>query len=202
MSKVKAVVGALRKGVSRQKVSNVVAVKVDSAFIKSKVARKHFTPKLSVAPGKKPVVTIQSSADPLIKSIFGGGKHSKTYNTAIEKMDLVREGVNKTELQYLKERIGLDYDDLAAILPATRATLISKKGTQKFNPSISEAIVSVADIYSYGYEVFEDEVRFNEWMFRPLQALNGEIPFSLLDNQFGREEVRNLIGRIEYGVYS
>lgn len=117
-------------------------------------------------------------------------------------MDLAREGVVKSQLVNLKERAGLDYDDLADVLPATRATLLAKKGKEKFSPVVSEAIVSLADIYTYGYRVFGDEQLFNDWIREPLPALGGATPFSLLDNQFGREEVRDLIGRIAYGVYS
>lgn len=122
--------------------------------------------------------------------------------TALEKMDLVRSGVTKKELERLKEKTGLDYDALAQALSVTRATLINKKNDEKFNAPLSERIVGLADIYSYGYEVFEDTRLFNQWMFRPNQALGGQPPYQLIDNQFGREEVRNIIGRIDYGVYS
>lgn len=180
----------------------VVAKKHQKAAISPKNS-----PVAAVKPGfsagrKKTVATIQTPEERLLEAIFSGGSHSGMLRTAMEKMELVREGVSKRELENLKERTGLDYDDLAVVLPATRATLISRKGNEKFNASVSDAIVSLADIYSHGYEVFGDKERFNDWMFRPLQALNGETPFSLLDNQFGREEVRDLIGRIEYGVYS
>jgi putative toxin-antitoxin system antitoxin component (TIGR02293 family) len=122
--------------------------------------------------------------------------------TPLEKMDMVRVGVTKRDLERLKERTELDYDMLAHALSVTRATLINKKGKEKFNSSVSERIVSLADLYSYGYEVFEDEERFNGWMFRPNKALGGKTPYELIDNQYGREEVRNIIGRIEHGVYS
>ena len=122
--------------------------------------------------------------------------------TPIEKMDIVRIGVSKKDLESLKKIAGLGYDKLAKALSVTRATLINKKRKEKFNAALSERIVSLADIYSYGYEVFEDEKRFNQWMFRPNKALAGQAPYDLLDNQFGREEVRNIIGRIEFGVYS
>jgi len=122
--------------------------------------------------------------------------------TALEKMGIVRVGVTKNALEQLKTKTDLDYDKLAKILYVARATLINKKGAEKFSQSLSEKIVGLADIYSYGYEVFEEEDSFNQWMFRPNRALNGETPFDLMDNQFGREEVRALIGRIDYGVYS
>ncbi|GEM_PF-376059 len=122
--------------------------------------------------------------------------------TAIEKMDMVREGVSKKNLESLKRKTNLDYDKLSTLLSTTRATLINKKGTEHFGAALSERIVSIADLYSYGFEVFDDETKFNQWVFRPNQALGGKQPFELLDNQFGREEVKNVIGRIDYGVYS
>ena len=122
--------------------------------------------------------------------------------TAVEKMEMARNGVNKRDLESLKIKTNLDYDKLSILLATTRATLINKKGTENFSATLSERIISIADLYSYGFEVFEDESKFKEWIFRPNLALGGKQPFELLDNQFGREEVKNLIGRIDYGIYS
>lgn len=134
--------------------------------------------------------------------LAGASDKPESHMTAIEKMDMVRTGVSKTDLENLKQKADLDYEELARALSVTRATLINKKGAEKFNVSLSERIIGLADIYSYGYAVFEDEDRFNKWMFKPNQALAGKTPYEFIDNQFGREEVRNIIGRIEYGVYS
>ena len=122
--------------------------------------------------------------------------------TSYQKMQIVRGGITKTYLTKLKEETALDYDALAQALSVTRSTLINKKGDQTFSDSIGERIIAVAELYSFGYEVFEDKDRFNKWMFAPNQALGGVAPFEFMDNQFGREEIRNLIGRIAYGVFS
>lgn len=122
--------------------------------------------------------------------------------TSYQKMRIVRGGVTKTYLTKLKEETALDYDALAQALSVTRSTLINKKGHQKFNDHVSERIIAVAELYSFGYEVFGNKENFNKWMFAPNQALGGLPPFEFIDNQFGREEIRNLIGRIAYGVYS
>lgn len=129
-------------------------------------------------------------------------KKPESRMTSFEKIDIIKEGISKKDLENLKEKTDLDYNQLSKVLSVARATLINKKGAAKFDMVLSERIVGVADLYSYGYEVFEDENRFNEWIFRPNQALGGQSPYELLDNQYGREEVRNLIGRIDYGVYS
>lgn len=122
--------------------------------------------------------------------------------SGFEKMHIVRDGVTKKDLELLKTKADLDYTMLAKALSVTRATLINKKRSERFGAGLSEKIVGMADLYSYGFEVFEDKERFNQWMSKPNKALGGQIPYDLIDNQFGREEVRNLIGRIDYGIYS
>jgi putative toxin-antitoxin system antitoxin component (TIGR02293 family) len=122
--------------------------------------------------------------------------------SAFEKMHIARDGVTKKDLELLKNKADLDYTMLAKALSVTRATLINKKRGERFGAGLSEKIVGMADLYSYGFEVFEDKERFNQWMSKPNKALGGQIPYDLIDNQFGREEVRNLIGRIDYGIYS
>ena len=122
--------------------------------------------------------------------------------SSFEKMHIVRDGVSKKDLELLKSKADLDYTMLAKALSVTRATLINKKRGEKFNSGLSEKILGMADLYSYGFEVFENEDRFNQWMARPNKALGGQVPYDLIDNQFGREEVKNLIGRIDYGIYS
>lgn len=122
--------------------------------------------------------------------------------TAFEKIDIIKAGITKKDLEQFKKTAALDYDQLAKALSVTRATLINKKGRERFGTGLSERIISIADIYAYGYEVFGDEAICNRWMLRPNRALGGLIPFDLLETQYGREEVRTIIGRIDYGVYS
>jgi putative toxin-antitoxin system antitoxin component (TIGR02293 family) len=137
-----------------------------------------------------------------LTDMLQGPKKQEPAITVYEKIDMINQGISKKELEYLKQKSGLDYDQLAEVFSVARATLINKKGSEKFNQSLSEKIVSLADIYSYGYEVFEDEGRFNTWVFRPNQSLGGKTPYAFLNTQYGREEIRNLIGRIDYGVYA
>jgi len=149
---------------------------------------------------------VRNSGDVVIGRaiVMLGDPHSRpeSHMTPLEKMVIAQEGVSKKDLEKLKDKTALDYNKLAQALSVTRATLINKRGKAKFNPTLSERIVGLADIYSYGYEVFENEGHFNRWMFSSNQALGGKVPYEVVNNQFGREEIRNIIGRIDYGVYS
>ena len=151
---------------------------------------------------QEPLLTLSHNINTRLQYISEGVQKVVSQLTSFEKMHVVREGVSKKDLEVLKSKTKMDYTSLAKALSVTRATLINKKRSDRFNVSLSEKIVGLADLYSFGFEVFEEEDLFNQWMQKPNKALGGEVPLDIIDNQFGREEVKNVIGRIAYGVYS
>jgi putative toxin-antitoxin system antitoxin component (TIGR02293 family) len=151
---------------------------------------------------KEPAVAYKSS-NPLKRVEKEKAKVIPVYRwSRFDKIDAIKNGISKEELEALKEQSGLDYETLANILNVTKATLHNKKGKEKFDQYISERIFLLADLYSYGYEAFENKENFNQWMKTGNRSLGGITPLSLLDTLYGLEEVKHLIGRIEYGVFS
>lgn len=122
--------------------------------------------------------------------------------SSYQKIQTIKEGITKIELENLKEQTELDYEVLSKILAVTKATLHNKKGRERFDAFVSERILHLADLYSYGYEVFGSREKFNRWMKSSLPAMGYKTPLSLTDTLYGIEEVRHLIGRIAYGIYS
>jgi putative toxin-antitoxin system antitoxin component (TIGR02293 family) len=122
--------------------------------------------------------------------------------SSYQKIETIKEGISKEELENLKEQTGIDYNMLAKVLAVTKATLHNKKGKSRFDAFVSERILLLADIYSFGYAVFKEREKFNRWMKTPNRALGNIIPLNLTETVYGMEEVKNLIGRIDYGVYS
>lgn len=122
--------------------------------------------------------------------------------TGMEKITRVRQGMTKQDLEAVKESFGLDYETLAKILSVAKATLFNKKNSERFNASLSEKIFALADLYSYGLSVFGEKTLFNTWVEAPNRALGYNKPVEMLDTLIGVGEVKNLIGRIEHGVYS
>jgi putative toxin-antitoxin system antitoxin component (TIGR02293 family) len=122
--------------------------------------------------------------------------------TPMEKMKLSQTGVSKKYLEKLKAKTMLDYQKLADVLSINRATLINKKEDEKFSAAQSERIIGLDALFNQGLEVFKDKDKLNGWLNTPNRALDGKIPYEVMGNQFGREEVLNLLGRIQWGVYS
>jgi putative toxin-antitoxin system antitoxin component (TIGR02293 family) len=147
---------------------------------------------------------------------YAGNKHNKAHNGSSissvqisnlhtiptgEKIEMIRNGVSKNELQEIKDESNLDYDTLSNILSVSRAKLINKKPTEKFDQVTSERIMLLADVIAYGQSVFEDKALFNTWMKKPSVALGGKTPLEMMDTIYGLQEVKKELGRIEYGVY-
>lgn len=151
---------------------------------------------------KDPTVAYQTR-NPMAKVTKQNARVLPLYKwDSFDKISAIREGISKEELENLKNSAELDYDTLAQALNVAKATLHNKKGKSRFDKYISERAFLIADLYSFGYEVFGDRKNFNRWMKRENQALGWITPLSLIDTLYGVEEVKHLIGRIEYGVYS
>ncbi len=119
-----------------------------------------------------------------------------------KKIAVIEGGVTKLEVEDVKNQTGLDYETLAHILSVTKATLHNKKGTDTFNEVVSERLVLLADLYAYGIEVFGEKERFNSWLVSEIRALGFKRPVDRLNTTLGVQEVKQIIGRIAYGVYS
>lgn len=151
---------------------------------------------------KEPSVAYQTR-NPLLKAAKQSAKVLPLYKwDSFDKISAIREGISKEDLENLKTSAELDYDTLAQALNVAKATLHNKKGKSKFDKYISERAFLIADLYSFGYEVFGDREKFNRWMKSEIRALDWATPLSLVDTLYGIGEVKNLIGRIAYGIIS
>lgn len=117
------------------------------------------------------------------------------------KIRLIHLGATKEELDYFKIKSDLDYESLAKMLNVTKATLFNRKENQRFDSSLSERLMALTDLYSYGYNVMESREKFNRWMKTDNVALQGR-PIDFADTLYGISEIKNILGRMEYGVYS
>src|SRR5690606_35263552 len=94
-------------------------------------------------------------------------------------------------------------DDTARMLNISSPTLyrwIKSNRNLKRNHSIW--LLELTDLYLYGSDVFTSKERFVKWLNLPNTALEGLEPRDLLEVPGGISKVKDVIGRIEHGVYS
>jgi putative toxin-antitoxin system antitoxin component (TIGR02293 family) len=117
------------------------------------------------------------------------------------KGDIVLAGITKKELTQLKEIFELDYFTLSCMLAVTERTIHMKKSEENFSQIISDRIMHIAELYSFGYHVFGDRNLFNSWMKRPNRNFLQVAPVDLMHTLIGSKQVENEIFRHQVGLF-
>jgi putative toxin-antitoxin system antitoxin component (TIGR02293 family) len=116
---------------------------------------------------------------------------------------LLQAGLPFRELQDLQASLAIPTEKLAPMLGISKATFHRRKGdTCKLPTSVSDRVVRYARILGQALQVFEDLDAAKKWLNAPQFGLGGVVPLEYAKTEFGAREVENLLGRIEYGVYS
>lgn len=113
-----------------------------------------------------------------------------------------RSGMAHQEVRGLATLLELTIRELAALLSMNERTMARRLMSGSLNKVESERLLLLKALAAHGLRVFEDQGKFNRWLRRPLEVLEGQSPLQLLDTATGFQVVDQILGRIEYGVYS
>ncbi|HEX8311274.1 MAG TPA: antitoxin Xre/MbcA/ParS toxin-binding domain-containing protein [Chthoniobacteraceae bacterium] len=114
----------------------------------------------------------------------------------------LRAGLPVAELLQLQESLGLSMEKLLPMLGMSKATLHRRKASGRLDPLESDRVVRFARLFGRAIEVMEAEDAARHWMGSPQIGLGGAVPLDYARTEVGAREVEDLLGRIDYGVYS
>jgi putative toxin-antitoxin system antitoxin component (TIGR02293 family) len=114
----------------------------------------------------------------------------------------IRKGLSVKTFDRLKKNLGLTDKDLAGILGIPISTLARRKKGKRFPFTESERIFRVARLFDRAIIVFDDEKSARAWLKTPAWALGDISPLEYAGTELGAQEVENLLGRIEDGVFA
>lgn len=140
-------------------------------------------------------------ADPAIPMFGIFGKQTAS-PTSFDLLQLARKGISKKSITQLAKQITLTLEEISAVLHISERTL------QRYTPNTlvktehADRVIELARLYERGISVLGSTEAFNIWMRQPNRALNDEIPLQLLDTSIGFELVLQVLGRLDYGVFS
>lgn len=106
------------------------------------------------------------------------------------------------ELEELRGHLDLPLDKLARLLGISKATLHRRKQVGKLAATESDRIVRYARLLGAANAVMESLESGRLWLKSPQVGLGGAVPLEYAATEVGAREVEDLLGRIEYGVYS
>jgi len=123
--------------------------------------------------------------------------------TAIRRqIEQIRAGLSFRAVQNLQKALDLPMERIASVLGMSRATLHRRKLQGKIDREESEKLVRYRSLLKKAEEVFGDAENAREWLTHPQRGLGNAVPLEFAKSELGAREVENLLGRIEYGVYS
>jgi putative toxin-antitoxin system antitoxin component (TIGR02293 family) len=114
----------------------------------------------------------------------------------------IQEGLPFSDLRVLQDSIDMPFEQLAAKLAISRSTLQRRKTAGRLSPDESDKVMRFSQLLEHATKVFGNVEKARAWLKHPQRGLGGAVPLDYAETEIGAREVDNLLGRIDYGVYS
>ncbi len=116
-------------------------------------------------------------------------------------IDALKQGIPADSFEKLRVRLNVSDNLLSRIVQIPKRTLTRRRQDGRLRTDESERVLRVATVYDKALDVFEDEEAVESWLKKPARGLGYKIPLEYADTELGAQEVINLLGRIEHGVF-
>ncbi|RSK25179.1 type II RES/Xre toxin-antitoxin system antitoxin [Hymenobacter metallilatus] len=113
------------------------------------------------------------------------------------------EGLSVRAIRVLQQHLGFSNKEMSVVLGVSESTLARREQSRKpLTLDEGEKAIQLSAVLAKGMEVFEDEEDLHFWLNSPVPALGGRKPKHLLHSVIGRNQVQDVLGRIEHGHFS
>ncbi len=138
----------------------------------------------------------------LVQALGGKGVLRERQATFAAVIDKARAGFPYATLEAIATRFEIPQETLVHILHLPARTLARRKKSGRLSADESDRLLRLARVVARAEEVFGSQERAGGWLRGPVRALGGVRPLDLLDTDLGAQQVDQVLGRIEHGVYS
>ena len=139
-----------------------------------------------------------------IAEVLGGRKalrHRVETSSDLERA--TREGLSVNSLEMLAQELSMSRVAVAKLLGISERTLTRRANSdRRLTSAESDRVVRLARILALAKETLGNMERASRWLQTPNRALEGDKPIDRLDTDIGVRSVEQVLGRIEYGLYS
>jgi len=140
--------------------------------------------------------------DDLLKIL--GKKYIRTkIESPFDFITIASKGVNANIIVNFRNHFNIPRSYASELLNVSEPTIYRWiRSNKKLDRNYSVQLFELTDLFLFGSEVFESKINFFKWLELPNAALGGLEPKELLEVPGGIAKVKDLLGRIEHGVYS
>lgn len=119
-----------------------------------------------------------------------------------QQIQKIQAGLSFRAVTNLQKALDLPLGTMATVLGMSRATLHRRKIQGKIDHDESERLMRYQRLLKKAEDVFGDVESARTWMTTKQPGLGKAVPLEFARTEIGAREIENLLGRIEYGVYS
>jgi putative toxin-antitoxin system antitoxin component (TIGR02293 family) len=114
----------------------------------------------------------------------------------------VRTGFRFSTLEAFQRRYRISPEQLRELIDVSERTIARRKLAKRLSKTESDRLYRVARVAATAEDLLGSPAQAERWLKEPNPALGHATPLSLLDTDEGTQAVTDVLGRIEYGVYS
>jgi putative toxin-antitoxin system antitoxin component (TIGR02293 family) len=131
-----------------------------------------------------------------------GSKTLKKSVPSAKMIERINKGLPFSELEHLRREIDEPMETLGRQLSISRSTLQRRKAERRLSATESDRVMRFWHILQHASKVFGNVERARQWLKFPQFGLGGAVPLEFAKTEIGAREVDDLLGRIDYSVYS
>lgn len=122
----------------------------------------------------------------------------------IEKIiEAITNGLPFDSLDKVAHAYGISPKEMADLIHIPPRTLQHLRTTGQFDDRESERLYRFTLLFRRTFEVFDDDMdSARKFLAASQPGLDGKIPLEMARSEMGMETVMDLLGRIEFGVYT
>ena len=117
-------------------------------------------------------------------------------------IEVLRAGVPYPALESVMQALDISRGEVCNSLALPSRTLARRKKERKLRADESDRLFRLANVGARALEIFGTKEKAARWLRKPNRALAQAIPLALLDTDTGARQVEEVLGQIEYGLYS
>jgi putative toxin-antitoxin system antitoxin component (TIGR02293 family) len=152
---------------------------------------------------KKKIVSSTTEHYEKLVRILGKKFIRQQIESPFDFITIASKGINAHIITNFRVHFELPRNVTAELLNVSEPTIYRWiRDNRKLDRNHSVQLFELTDLFLYGAEVLESRDNFFNWLALPNTALGGLEPKELLEVPEGIAKVKDLLGRIEFGVYS
>ncbi len=146
---------------------------------------------------------MQTSVSQIVNLLGGKKAIKREVTNSLDWVMVATDGLPIIVLRNLQDKLSFSNKEISLFIDISESTFQRRvNANAKLTRDESEKVIHLSTVIAKGLEVFEDTTDFKYWLATKNTALGGKTPIQLLSFSFGREQIFDVLGRIEHGIYS